>query len=405
MVFEAMPHIVIFFSSILLFSIRFNKNKQGFFLNYFFYLLFFSLFYISLPSIVSLLIEVSVVGADLSTIIDTSYVGLYFVTVFFISYFISTDKKFNLNNKYFNKTKQINFILKVINILILCYFIIIFFMNYQEIISAFGNRPLQSNLSSFIENKFKIKALFIIQLGITIYLFTQYKHYKYIFILSPYVIYDLLLAGRGYIFMIFILFFLFTVMKNKIIKLRYVLIVILLIAGIAVLRTPGEFQLIHLLQIFYEFIFTWSTTHIIYNTQIEQDFFYTLNYFFFRIFPSIVYDTLFDTYNSYTKIIIENSPLSWGLAGSIVSESLSFKNYGVVFMYPFIMVSYAWIINIIFRTHSSSGVFLLVLTIIYTQSIFRWSFFELALYPVYVLVFFNLWMIGLDLLKRKKNNE
>ena len=389
-------HIFIFVLSLGLFLFRYKKNSQGFFLNYLFYLLFFSLFYISIPSIESLLTEHSPVGASIDTIINTSLIGLYFVFVFFVAYFFSKDKLFFLDSYKLRKTKHLNSLLKIVSGLIFIYIVSVIVSNFQIILNVWGFRGAQSSLNNFLEIQFKVKPLFNIHVLLVSFLFLTEKKFRCLYALLPYMIYDLLLSGRMYLFAILLLVFIFSVLSNKIIKLKYLIGGILLVALIGVFRSPADFELIHMLLIFKEMTYTWATTHLMYESNSSQDFLYSMNYSILRIFPSCVYELFFGEYSSYTKITGNANPLGWGLAGSIVAEAISFKNSFVILIYPILIVIYGAIINILLRINYSSSIIIFIITLLYVQQMFRYSFLEFALYPFYIILFLGFYIIASD---------
>lgn len=399
-------HGIIIVFSIVAFIIRYKKNAQAFYLNYFFYLLFFAIFYISIPSIASALTGFSHVGASLETINSTAIIGFYFVVLFFISYLFSKDNTLSLEKMKNIKSPKILFLLKILVTLIMLYVIMALFLNISAIVDVYENRPAQSSLNHYIESTYKIKPLFIVVIVLMSYLFLRTENKKYFLLLLPFVFYDLMLSGRGYIFSSFIVFFILSTINNHIFKLKYLFFGLVLIASISIFRMSVEFDWGHIFQIFYEFIFTWSTVHLMYESSQAQDFFYTINYSFFRLFPSAVYDVFFGTYISYTQITGEANPLGWGLAGSMVAEAVSFKNNLVLLLYPIVVVLYGILVNYMLRTKTYSGIIIFILALVYIQQMFRYSFLEFAMYPFYVLIFFGLYIVAVDLLGwRKRQNR
>ena len=161
--------------SILLFVIRYRKTPQAFYLNYLFYILFFALFYISLPSIISIVSGHSVVFASYDTINNTAAIGLYFVIFFFIAYFFSTDKSFNLERMARAKSRGIMNSTKIIVILISLYVCIVIIVKLPDILAIIDERGLQSKLSYYLEITYKIKPLFMVNVVLISYLFLNGK--------------------------------------------------------------------------------------------------------------------------------------------------------------------------------------------------------------------------------------
>jgi hypothetical protein len=395
-------HFLIIISSVITFLLRLKKNPQSFYLNYLFYLLFLSLFYISLPCIESLFLNYSPVGASKNTIFVTSLIGLYFNFVFFFSYLFSKDKLVNLHSFKLKKIKNINGIVKIISFLIFCFVIFLIFTKYQMIINVWGFRGRQAVLSNFLETQFKIKPLFNLQVLLVSFLLLQEKKLKYIYVFLPFLVYDLMLSGRMYLLAILVLIFIYSVLINKVIKKKYLFGSVLMMGLIGIFR-HGDFSILRLFLLFKEMTYTWSSSHLMYESVLSQDFFTSLNYSLFRVFPSSVYDYFFGEYVSYTKITGDSNPLGWGLAGSIVAEAISFKNTLVLLIYPFIIVFYGNIMNIFLRLNYLSGIIIFIIAVLYIQPMLRFSFFEFALYPFYMILFFGFFIVICDLERMKFN--
>jgi len=390
-------HALIWLLASVVFIVRYKRNPQGFYLNYLFYLLFFGLFYISLPSIISLLTSFSHVGASVDTISITAVIGLYFVTVFLIGYTISKDKNVSINSVNIHRFKSLLFIIRFLATILSVYIAYVVMLNFQHIMSVPDVRGVKSNLYTLLDSQYKIMAIFSFHVLLVIYLFFQLKKLKYVLFLSPYVLLELLLSGRTYIFLVFFLFFIFSILKNKILSIKFVAIILLAIVGIGVLRVPGDFQMEYLLLIFYEFIFTWTTVHLVFESGLTQGFSDSVVYGVMRFFPSFFYSYIFGEYMSYTKISGDANPLGWGIGGSIVAEAISYKNTLIIFLYPVVIVAYGFSMNWLLRMNYVTGKIIFVLAILQIQQLFRYSFSEFALYPFYMVFFLGFYIIATDL--------
>lgn len=398
-------NVLLWLFSLSFFVIRYQRNAQAFFLNYFFYILFFSLFYISLPICVSLISGTSAVFASEQTISATANIGTYFVFVFLLSYILSVDKSFKLDRITRIRIRWIIFLSKIIVTSIALYVCFILMVHLTDILAIYGRRGQQSTFSFYLETTYKIKPLFIVSILLISHLFLSQQKGNYLLLLLPFIGYDLIFSGRTYLFGILILFFILKVIQGRLFKLIYVFIGIFLIAAISAIRNPGlgDFELVTLILIFYEFINTFSTAHLMYESPLAQDFLYSVNYSFFRILPSPFYSIFFGDYVSYTQITGDANPLGWGLAGSLVAEAISFKNLFITMIFPFFIVIYGVFMNYFFRSKTYSGVILFIISLIFLQQIIRYSFFELASYPFYVLLFFGFHIILIDLYSLKRN--
>ena len=393
--------------SLSFFVIRYQRNAQAFFLNYFFYILFFSLFYISLPICVALISGTSAVFASEQTISVTANIGTYFVFVFLLSYIISVDKSFKLERIARIRMRWIIFLSKIIVTSIALYVCFILMIHLTDILAIYGRRGQQANFSYYLETTYKIKSLFMVSILLISHLFLSQKKDNYLLLLLPFIGYDLIFSGRTYLFGILILFFILKVIQRRLFKLTHVVMALLLVASISAFRnsSQGDFELERFILIFYEFIYTFSSAHLMYESPLSQDFLYSVNYGFFRILPSPVYSLFFGDYVSYSQITGDANPLGWGLAGSLVAEAISFKNLFITMIFPFFIVIYGVFMNYLFRSKTYSGVILFIISLIYLQQILRYSFFELASYPFYIVLFFGFHIILIDLYILKRNKE
>lgn len=385
-------HLSISFISILTIFYRYLKYSFQIFFNYKFYLLFFSLFYISLPCIFSNFLEFSYVTQNQNTIKNTSIAGLYFVFIFFLSYLFSRDYKFDSSKIIIPNDKLLKYGSIFLLFLISAYISYLIYSNIDYILVLYGDRAAQSTFNIYLENNYKVKSLFIFKIMIICYLILKTKKKRYLAFYMPYVIYDFLLAGRIYLFGTLVTTYIFLLMIDKPIKLKSFFVLLVLVFLSILLRIDLELSVSNISTGFIgallgEFNYTWQTTHLIYENSKSQEISSAFLYAFFRIFPSIVYSSLFGDYISFARIAGSVNPLGWGLAGSIVAEALAFKNIFMLLLFPIIIIIYGSIINFFLRLRTITGAMIFVIAVIYVQQIFRYSFLELAMYPFYVVIF------------------
>lgn len=405
--FTLIIHILLICCSFVLFRVRFKRNRKTFFLNVPLYLLFYGLFYISLPAIVSLVTNFSWVGASQNTILATAQIGLYFNVIFLLGYVFSHNSASSLYYRPQLPQAQLVFTARIMATLIFAYISGLIIVNLPELIGILGQRSSQSLLNIVFEEKYKVRPLYIFQIIIVSYLFLNSKNIKNAIYLIPFVLLSGLLSNREYLLGAVIVVFVLNVFNGNIIKFRYLIITVLLIAFVSAVRSlVNGFKVDHLLSVFGEFEFTWCTTHLMYDSDVAQEIIPTFVYSIMRVFPSGLYNLVFGQYNSYTTISSELNPLGWGLAGSIVAEAIAFKSLLITALYPILMVLYGYLINILIRTNMLSGYILFVLVIFYIQQIFRFSFLEFAMYPFYSVFFPGFWIVLIDiftLAKRKSS--
>lgn len=402
-------HITVIIISLITIFYKYNINSYNIFFNYFFYLLFGSLFYISLPSLFSLLANFSYVTSEQETIVNSAGTGLIFVIFFLITYCLSYTPKYDVNKFKIIHDRYLNAILFGAASSIFIYIVLLLFINFEYIYNIYGDRSSQSTFSTYLQNTYKVKSLFIFLIMIVSYLLIIKKQRRYLIFFIPLVIYDFLLSGREYLFGVIITSFILMIAINKPIKIKFLIGLLFLALSSLLFRVQGLnlFSLSTILQIIGEFNYTWQNTHLIYESSQSQDFFESLKYGFFRIFPSPVYTLLYGKYTSFAYIAGANNPLGWGLAGSIVAEAMAFKNIFATIFFLFIIATYGVLINFLFRTYYFSGFVIFIIAVLYVQQVLRYSFFELALYPFYVLIFLGFVFLVLDIFNsnnyRKKN--
>lgn len=389
-------------SSFFIIAYKLHRNKINVISNYNFYLLFFSLFYIGLPAIFAL-VSHSYVGASIETIQITSLAGSYFILVFLLAFAFS-DNNFHLNTHTLIYNRFITYFSISLLFIVSIYILWVIYSHFDQIISYMGDRAAQSTLNTFFNNVYKVKALFAFHLLLIIYVFSTNKNnFLIILFSSPFIILDLLLSGRIYLFGVSTAFFLLNFYFARNINFKYLIISIFLILSISFLRIEGDFQWTYLSKIFGEFNYTWQTTHLMYESNLHQDFIQSIVYALMRILPSFVYNLFFDEYISYARLAAKSNPLGWGLAGSVVAEAISFKNILLFLLFPWLMIIYSFILNFLFKNFYFIGMAIFILSVIFLQQMFRYSFLELALYPFYVVLFpgFYLFILQLSAIKSR----
>jgi hypothetical protein len=317
---------------------------------------------------------------------DVSVIGLYFVLVFYFVYLLSSDKEVIYQEKYRNIIRNGYFVPLFSALILSIYVVLIVYFNYSAIAGVSGSRSLQSTLNTQIEMLYKVKPVFVLLVVLVSYLFLSSRRLSSLVFLSPFVVYDILLSGRSYMFSVAMLVLVLMVLTGKAPKIKIILISAGVISSVAIFRIGAPFDIEFLKQPFLEFFFTWSTVELIHQSETSMSLSSALAYALLRILPSFVYELVAGNYISYTDISSRANPLGWGLAGSIVAEAVAFKNDFILVVYPFFLAFYFLLVNFLLR-HSYLGFYIFILVIIYIQPIFRYSFLEFALYPFYILMF------------------
>ena len=398
-----LSHILLMIFSLYLLIKRYIVTPHKVIMNYFSYLLFFSILYFSIPSIFTLIMGESLAGSSEDTIRYASIVGLYFVFIFFVAFkYVNITRSSMLNSKIgWGQTKTKKMIL-FISISIFIYTVLIDSIYFSSMLSMKGDRVAQSLLGGIFTDKYKFGFLFNIQVILISYLFIVTRKIKYLLLLIPFIVNGILLSDRDYIFKLFLLLMIFNGMNDKIIKIRYMIVVFIGLISVSFLRSDSIFEFDRWAQILLEFNLTWSTVHIIIDSPEKQDILSTLLYAFSKLFLTGSYELFVEPYHSYSSIITINKKLSTGLSGSLVAETLAFKNNLITFFIPIIITIYGYIINYLFRINMVFTKIIFIISILFIFNIIRMSFFEVALYPFYLMIYYGWIFLAIDSIRIKK---
>jgi hypothetical protein len=151
-----------------------------------------------------------------------------------------------------------------------------------------------------------------------------------------------------------------------------------------------------------EFMNTWATTHLIIDSSVVHSSIEAVAYSFFKLFPPGVFQLLFGDYTHYYNVITNDNPFPWGLSGSVVAETLSFKSNLMIFLVPILMALYGFVVNYLLKLNIVFSNIIFILSILYIHPIIRSNFFEHIFYPFYLVIFFGFWTILADVARFKK---
>ena len=394
-------HFILMVLYILLISFKLTKSTRSCFLDIYFYASILTFFYILIPSFLGITFGHSLGFFSKHVYFEASMIGFYFSFILFVCYFFNRVENYNLDCLRLYRFKSSVFFIKIFASIIFIYIIFLILINFNDILNL-NSRADKSNFIFFVENKYKIKALFAFQVLLVSFLSVLKRNLLYFAFMAPYVLFDLLLVNRSYIFSSFIVFFLVAAIINKPLKVRTGLFFILATLSIAVLRHPDQFQLSHLVHLLGEFINTWSTLLLTLSSYEKHSFYQSISYFVLRIFPSFIYNNFIGEYSSWAAIPAGLKTVGFGLAGSILGEVVSFRNLFIVLVFPFVFVGYLQFIKLLFYKYSVFGLLVFIISVMYLQQVFRYSFFELALYPFFVVIFYGFFLIVPSYLKAYK---
>jgi len=392
-------HIFLFILSIIVLIVNYIKNPRNIILNFHSYILFFSCLYISIPSIITLSTGFSMYSNSASTILYASEIGIYSVIIFLIAFLLSTIKKSGI--KPIQKYKQSDFIFlaKFLAFLIVLYIVLLLLSNYDQLMSIYGNRRFQSDFHGILISKYKISFLSKIMIMLIAYLFFATKRHIYLFFYIPFVIIALLLSGRGYIMNFMILGILFMAYDQKYFKIKYLILFVFLLTSLGILRV-NSLDNFTLSSIFSEFVISFSSSHLLIDSGYAHNEVSALSYSISRIFPPGFYSIF--SGGEYINYKVEMGLLNpmagkMGPGGSMISEVAAFNSSFMNFIFPLLVVLYAFIVNIFLRSEIVWFRVIAILSILQLHEIFRGSFLEVAFYPVYICLFYGVWILFIDM--------
>jgi len=396
-------HLITIIISLFFLFRRYKNDPYNFLLNYNTYLLVFAVLYFSLPSMINLSTMMSPVTTSEDTIIFSSKVGLYFHLIFLLGFLMTNNLKHNSLKKVY-LTKNSLIIVSFSGFIISLYMFLLIMINLDYIISIYGNRRLQANFDQLLNTKYKIYFLYNYLVIVTSFLVLTTKKIKYLLLSLPFLLLAILISDRDFLLKGFLLLvILYTIIGHKI-KGKYLVFFPALLVAVGLLRGGFFDSTRFLIQSSSEFLFTWSTTHLIIESPDKMDVLTALSFSLYKVTLPGVYEFLFGEYKHYHEIITVNNPLIAGLGGSVVSEALSFKNNFITVVMPFAIIFYGFTMNKLLRLKFYSGKIIFILSILLMHSVIRFTFLENAFYPVFLIWFFGFWVIWIDFKSLNKNN-
>ncbi|CAH6803386.1 membrane hypothetical protein [Vibrio chagasii] len=371
------------------------KNNSDSFLNIYFFLNVLTAFYVMIPSISSLILTRSLTGVSVDIVYNSAFYAIYFNAILVL--FTLLWSSF-VNTSYLPKLKVINngkikLAFNSICLIVASYAIFVLVLNVYDVISIFGDRAKQSALNEFFQLKYKINLALYVTIIFSSCLSLCFNNRRYLFYLTPYVLFDVLLMGKLYLYMVLVSFCIISAILDRKINLKLISGIVIILLASVVFRTvlrSGEFQYVYLLQVLSEFTNTWEVTYLVQVASDAQDFTETLIYSLFRILPSPYYYVFFGEYHSYTQISSSVNSLDYGLAGNIIAEAFAFKDNLVLAIYPFLFFFFFSLVGFLNKSKSILFRIIYILYAIYLLPIYRFGFFEFALYPIYLFLFLGL---------------
>ena len=377
----------------------YRSSEKTVFLNYNFYLLVFGVFYLSLPAIILNTTGRSIFGTSRETWLVTGYLSAYFNFIFLV-FFACSRKDRGIKEVGYSIHGLSGLAIPILAIGNLLLFLLIYYY-WPQLMGAWGNRGLQSSLSSSIWTTYKIYPLFLFSTMLLTYVILHTRKLKYLIFLSPFLVWDVLTMSRSHILLIFLLVIVLISLLNYKVHILRVGLILFVIASIAVIRT-GNFNPRHVVaSITGEFTNTYATANLMQEANQSCKVGPALKLMIMRTFiTKSMYDDIFGDYVPFMTYAGELNPLKavTGLGGSMLGEAISFKNKLVLLLFPIVIACYGVLMNVFVAKGGYAGKMLFILAILEIFDVFRGSFVITAMYPFQLILYLGSIFVFSDLL-------
>ena len=363
---------------------RFLKVCDKLLIDYNAYTLLFSLFYVILPNIVFLTTNKSPFTGNIDVMEQVAQYGIYFHVSLLMGMWMNPgSKSVNDDNFVFRRIELWKYF---VIITLLSYVLIVLFLYAPALLEFHGNRKMLSALNSELIQEYKFAFVFMLLIYYVVFLSTSSRHgLKWILLLTPFIIFDIVSSGRFYIVMSLITYLVLRVRMG--LKLDFKKIFVLLIMLLFYRSFTGA--KFYWYSVVGEFIFTMGNSHLVLEYDvISLEFYEFILAILGRMLPLSLYSHFLDGwYHSYLISTSELNPLYAGLGGSVIAEALSL-NSSLRIIYPWIIVLYSYFYHRLSWSSTRLKIFFQLTSIISLWQIFRFSLIENMLYPISLVIIF-----------------
>lgn len=362
---------------------RYYREKDQIFWDSSTYFIVLSLIYVCIPSI-SIASQEGILSDSEYFIIKYS---LYFAVVLLVHYIYksfrnvqSIEKDINTNTILIDKR-----IIYALYIILTVSIATIFILNYPGFNEIYQNRSIGANTLEIINSDYKIVFIFHVVASFVLYLSIKEKKIKFLIMLIPFGMMDLLLLSRVFIYQILtitIVIFLINRRKIPILTLSYLGISLVLMEyvrnfGIEYIMTNEiEYTLPR------EITSTAKVGILILESSLVNDASQYIISSLGKIFPNIIIKQVYTEIPSYNFIILNESN-SRSLGSSILCEAFSFKSNFMLIIYPLLAIFYLEFINFVKNKTRIFGLVLFMNFLMATHSIFRTGYINVSTEPFY----------------------
>lgn len=380
---------------------RLNANAAGNVVNPLFYLVVFSYLYLLVPG---LYIDYAIEASGIRSIDYNANLAqllcLWYVAVFYLFYYASTDYKFEFTDNKPNKSTV--YFAWIYSVVIFCLLLFVLVKDVPNVFIHRADRTLALTIyEETINARYKLHILLFIQICCVFLLFWNNKNLKYLLLILPFLIIDFSHGGRTVSLIVIIFSYILYVLKYR---KTYLLRLTLIIVCLALLGIMQRSNFVNLQWTAYlaavEFSNTRLTTNFVVNdTNLRGDLpIYILNSLY-KIFPGGLFSRLIDFGDWYGENLSEQIGIGYGLAGNLPTEAVYYGGIIFGFISPIFIGGFFKILNMMKIYRYPLGFFYLLLICIKSQDIMRSFFYGQMLYPIQIELFF-MWFIIVEYKKR-----
>ncbi|MFG6665057.1 hypothetical protein ACGYKB_17480 [Sulfitobacter sp. 916] len=281
----------------------------------------------------------------------------------------------------------------VASVLVVSYASSVFLFNAQGFEIYWRDRGLASEFVASLNRAYKLNLAFYSIAGLIIYLSLKTDSRRSIFLLTPFVFMDLLTTDRNFIFQVFALWLAVSAYLNRSIPILRIILVSISIISVEVIRVAWRhgFSLSQFVIVPGELLFTAESPYVILFSKEYIPFFDAVVYSFGKVLTPQLMTFIFDGTPHFRYIIDRNSPLSFGLGGSLISEPFSYGSQVVSILYPFFIILYLEGLNRIRRNGGFFGLMIFAFFLTNLVNTFRGGLIFNSMDPLYYALYPNIW--------------
>ena len=389
----------IFFSLAAL-LLRYIRERDSFFEDASSYFVILMILYINIPAYVHLNTGETLVGASLNTIRAYSGYSLYYTSVIILYYFLTTLVPKCKYCQLYSNCRQFTTIAPIkSNVIYLLYAIICFYLLFivclklPPISVLWTNRALASIIKAQLSSVYKIQFLFMTVVSFVIYLVLKHNSPLFLFMLSPFILLDLMLTDRGFLFQSLLIGIYAISISGRSIPTIRISLISLFIISFAVIRTVWNraFLWSEFFNVPGELLLTTEAAYLIYESTQSINPIQSIVFSISKIFTPTLMNLLVGGIPHIGTILAVETPLSFGFGGSLLAEVFGYKNSFMFIIYPFITIGYLLFINYLKNKAGFFGILTYGFYLASTLTIFRSGIIFASMEPMYYTLYSALW--------------